>query len=215
MSQFNPQVSYYRRDKIAEVFFSVFIAGIFFPKRLFRQMPPAGPLKQSAHLLLLYLLTPTLMMTLTAGTGIPLIAPGFFSGLLAIVLILPLSLSIGLASSLLWAWYLNRASKWLLGRDLSIETAFQICAYSGPPFVIAWGPYLGPVMAVWNMLLNWKGLVYHGGLSWIGSLFVIVTGLLLMAMIVLALAVVMMILLPENIQMLIETVQTYIASRGF
>jgi len=215
MSRFNPQVTYYRRDRMAEVFFSVFIAGIFFPKRLFEKMPPAGPLKQSAHLLLLYLLTPTLMMTLTAGTGIPLIAPGFWSGLFAIVLILPLSLSIGLASSLLWAWYLSRAVKWMLGRDLSIDSAFQICAYSGPPFVIAWGPYLGPVMAVWNMLLNWKGLVHHGGVGRIPAFFILIIGLLLMAMIVLALAVLMMILMPENMQMLIETVQAYIASRGF
>ena len=214
MSRFNPQVTYYRRDKMAEVFFSVFIAGLFFPKRLFKGMPEAGSLKQSAHLLTLYLLTPTLMMTLTAGTGIPFIAPGFWSGLFAILLILPVSISIGVASSLLWAWYLSRASKWIAGYTLTIETAFQICAYSGPPFVIAWGPYLGPVMALWNMLLNWKGLVHHGGLSWWTSLLIIITGLLLMVMIVIALAILMMTLLPENTQMLIETVQAYLASRG-
>lgn len=214
MSRFNPQVTYYRRDRMAEVFFSVFIAGIFFPKRLFREMPEAGPLKQSAHLLALYLLTPTLMMTLTAGTGIPFIAPGFWSGLFAILLILPVSLTIGVLSSLLWAWYLSRAAKWFAGEEMSVATAFQICAYSGPPFVIAWGPYLGPIMALWNMLLNWKGLVHHGGLSGWTSLLIISSGLLLMAGVVLALAVLMTVLLPENMQMLLETLSAYLASRG-
>jgi len=199
---------------MAEVFFSVFIAGLFFPKRLFQQMPEAGPLKQSAHLLALYLLTPTLMMTLTAGTGIPFIAPGFFSGLLAIVLILPVSLTIGVSSSLLWSWYLSRATKWFTGKEMSVETAFQICAYSGPPFVIAWGPYLGPVMALWNILLNWKGLIHHGGLSGWMALLIILSGLLLMATIVLVLGLLMTILLPENTQMLLELVMDYLASRG-
>lgn len=213
MSRFNPQVTYYRRDKIAEVFFSVFIAGLFFPKRLFSEMPGTETLRQSAHLLLLYLLTPTLMMTLTAGTGIPFIAPGFFSGLFAILLILPVSLSIGLASSLLWAWYLSRTATWVAGSDVSVQTTFRICAYSGPPFVIAWGPYLGPLMALWNIVLNWKGLVHHAGLSGWAALAIITGGLLLMAVIVIGLAVLMTILLPENMQMLIGTVQAYLASR--
>lgn len=214
MSRFNPQVTYYRRDKMAEVFFSVFIAGLFFPKRLFSRMPEAGPLKESAHLLALYLLMPTLMMTLTAGTGIPFVAPGFWSGLLAIALIIPVSLSIGVSTSLLWAWYLSRASKWFAGHELSVATAFQICAYSGPPFVVAWGPYLGPVMALWNILLNWKGLVHHGGLSAWMALLIIFSGLLLMMTIVLVLAILMAILLPENMQMLIEVLSDYLASRG-
>jgi len=215
MSRFNPQVTYYRRDRMPEVFFSVFIAGIFFPKRMFQRMPEAGPLKQSAHLLALYLLVPTLMMTLTLGTAIPTVAPGFFSGLIAIALIIPVSLAIGVGTSLLWAKYLSWAARRFAGSDLSVETAFQICAYSGPPFVIAWGPYLGPLMALWNLLLNWKGLVHHGGMGWLPALAIILAGVLLLALIVLALAVLLLLLLPENTQMLIETVQAWLASREF
>ncbi len=215
MGRFNPQVVYYRRDRIPEVFFSVFIAGIFFPKLLFTKMPEAGRLRDSAHLLALYMSIPTLMMTLTAGTGIPFIAPGFFSGLMAIVLIVPVSLSIGVGTSFLWAKYLSWAATRFAGSDLSEATAFQICAYSGAPFVIAWGPYLGPVMALWNMLLNWKGLVHHGGVGGFAAFLILMIGLLLAAVFVLALAVLMMILMPENTEMLLDTVLAYLSSREF
>ncbi len=215
MSRFNPQVTYYRKDRIPEVFFSVFISGLFFPGRLFKKMPEAGPLRQSAHLLALYLSVPTLMMTMTAGTGIPTIAPDFLSGLVAILLIIPVSLSIGLGTSLLWAVYLSWASEKFAGRELSVETAFQISAYSGAPFVIAWGPYLGPVMALWNMLLNWKGLVHHGGIGRLQAFVMIIFGLMLLAFFVLALAALIVFLIPENVEMLIDTVNAYFSSREF
>ena len=215
MGRFNPQVTYYHRDRVAEVFFSVFIAATFFPKLLFAKMPAPEGLRGSAHLLALYMAIPTLMMTLTAGTGIPLIAPGFFSGLISIVLIIPVSLTIGVGTSLLWAKYMSWAARKFAGVELSEETAFQICAYSGAPFVIAWGPYLGPVMAVWNLLLNWKGLVHHGGVKRFPAFLILMIGLLLAAMFVLALAVLMMLLMPENTEMLMDTVLAYLASREF
>ena len=215
MSRFNPQVTYYRRDKVAEVFFSAFIAAIFFPRRLFAEMPEAGRLRDSAHLLALYMSIPTLMMTLTAGTGIPFVAPGFFSGLIVIVLIIPVSLTVGVGTSLLWAKYIAWAARKIAHVEVSDETAFQICAYSGAPFVIAWGPYLGPLMAVWNLLLNWKGLVHHGGMKRFPAFLILMTGLLLAAMFVLALVVLMMVLMPENTEMLMDIVLTYLASREF
>ena len=215
MGRFNPQATYYRRDRVAEVFFSVFIAAIFFPKLLFTKMPAPEGLRGSAHLLALYMLIPTLMMTLTAGTGIPLIAPGFLSGLITIILIIPVSLSIGVGTSLLWASYMSWAARRFAGVELSRETAFQVCAYSGAPFVIAWGPYLGPLMAVWNLLLNWKGLVHHGGVKRFPAFLILMIGLLLAAIFVLALAILMMILMPENTEMLMDTVLAYLASREF
>jgi len=178
-------------------------------------MPAAGHLWQSAHLLALYLSVPTLMMTMTAGTGIPTIAPDFLSGLIAILLIVPISLSIGLGTSLLWARYLSWASSRFAGKSLSVETAFQICAYSGAPFVIAWGPYLGPVMALWNLLLNWKGLVHHGGVGPLWALVIIISGLLLLTFFVLALVALMVFLIPDNIEMLMDTVYAYLSSREF
>ena len=215
MGRFNPQVTYYRKDRVAEVFFSVFIAAIFFPKRLFAEMPVAANLRDSVHLLALYMSIPTLMMTLTAGTGIPLIAPGFFSGLLMIVLIIPVSLTIGVSTSFIWARYIAWASKRFARVEMDDAKAFQICAYSGAPFVVAWGPYLGPVMALWNLLLNWKGLVHHGGVGRMPAFFILIIGLLLVAIFMLALAVLLMFLMPENTQMLMDTVQAYLASREF
>lgn len=103
----------------------------------------------------------------------------------------------------------------LSSRKVTDETAFQIYAYSGAPFVIAWGPYLGPVMAVWNFLLNWKGLVHHGGVKCFPAFIILMIGLLLAGMFVLASTVLMMLLLPENTEMLLDVVQAYLASREF
>jgi len=215
MSRFNPQVTYYRKERVAEVFFSALIAALFFPRRLFAEMPEAENLRNSAHLLALYMAVPTLMMTMTAGTGIPLIAPGFLSGLIAILLIFPVSLTIGITTSLLWSKYIAWATRRFTDSPLSDETVFQICAYSGAPFAIAWGPYLGPVMALWNSLLNWKGLVHHGGVKRLPAFLILTIGLLLAAAFVLVLAAVMMLLMPENTKMLMDTVLAYLASREF
>lgn len=213
-SRFNPQITYFRRDKLPEVFVSIFIAGIFFPRRMFAGLPEGASWKESAILLAMYLAVPTLMMTTTFGTLIPTIAPGFFSGLIAILLIAPVSLAIGVSTSWLWAAYLSRAARIFTGRDVSRERMFQICAYSGPPFVIAWGPYLGPVMAVWNLLLNWKGLRHAAGIGGFTALMMIVAGLLLLALAVVGSAFLVAWMLPENTQMLIETVEVLMSLRG-
>jgi len=63
----------------------------------------------------------------------------FMSGLIAILLIIPVSLSIGLTTSLLWAKYLSWASAKFAGKQFSIETAFQISAYSGGPLLLPGG----------------------------------------------------------------------------
>lgn len=213
-SRFNPQITYFRRDKLPEVFVSIFIAGIFFPKRMFAGLPADAGWKGSAILLAMYLAVPTLMMTTTFGTLIPTIAPGFFSGLIAILLIAPVSLAIGVGTSWLWAAYLSWATRIYTGKHVSRERMFQICAYSGPPFAIAWGPYLGPVMAGWNLLLNWKGLRHAAGIGWFTGLWIILSGILILALIVVVLALLVAWMLPENMQMLIETAEVLMHLRG-
>jgi len=70
-------------------------------------------------------------------------------------------------------------------------------------------------MALWNLLLNWKGLVHHGGVGRIWALAIIVVGLLLLTTFVLALALLMVFLIPDNIQMLMDTINAYLSSREF
>jgi len=96
-----------------------------------------------------------------------------------------------------------------------LKCSFQISAYSGAPFVIAWGPYLGPVMPLWNLFLNWKGVVHHGGVGPLWAVAIITVGLLLLAAFVLASAALMVCLLPENIEMLMDVLDAYLSSREF
>jgi len=157
-SRFNPQITYFDPQKKAESLFSIFLVGLFFPRRMFEGLPAARGLRNSAVLLAYYLAVPSILMTTTFGAVASSLAPNFFVGVLIFISILPVSLAIGLSSTWLWARYLSWSLSLLGGKTVSMASVFQVCAYSGPPFVIAWGPYLGPVMALWNLLLNWKGL---------------------------------------------------------
>lgn len=214
-SRFNPQFTYYRRDKLAEVFFSIFLVGLFFPKRMFSGLPEARNLKDSATLLALYLSIPSILMTTTFGAIASSLAPNMIVGALIFILILPISLAIGLSSSLLWSKWLSWSLTKLTGKPVSTTSVFQVCAYSGPPFVIAWGPYLGPVMAIWNLILNWKGLRFHCQINGWKVLLAMLGGILLLALLIMLLAVMLFLLLPENVNMLLESLALIMRQRDW
>lgn len=213
--RFNPQFTYYRRDKLAEVFFSIFLVGLFFPKRMFRGLPEAKNLKDSAMLLAMYLAIPSVLMTTTFGAIASTLAPNMFIGALIFISILPVSLAIGLSTSLLWSKWLSWSLSKLSGKPVSMISVFQVCAYSGPPFVIAWGPYLGPVMALWNLILNWKGLRFHCKVGGWTVLFAMSAGILLLALVIIIIAALLFFLLPENVNMLFESVALMMQQRGW
>jgi len=214
-SRFNPQFTYYRRDKLAEVFFSIFLVGLFFPKRMFTGLPQAKNLKDSAILLAMYLAIPSIMMTTTFGAIASSLAPNMFIGALIFISILPVSLAIGLSTSLLWSSWLSWSLSKLSGKPVSLLAVFQVCAYSGPPFVIAWGPYLGPVMALWNLILNWKGLRFHCQIGGWKVLLAMLSGIVLLTLIIMLLAVILVLLLPENVHMLLESLALIMQQRGW
>jgi len=214
-SRFNPQFTYYRRDKLAEVFFSIFLVGLFFPKRMFSGLPEAKNLKDSTILLGMYLSIPSILMTTTFGAIASTMAPNMVIGALIFISILPLSLAIGLSTSLLWSRWLSWSLSRISGKPVPMVSVFQVCAYSGPPFVIAWGPYLGPVMALWNLVLNWKGLRFHCKVGGWKVFFAMTLGILLLALIIIAIAFILFLLLPENVNMLLESVELLMQQRGW
>lgn len=91
--------------------------------------------------------------------------------------------------------------------DITIRDIFQICAYSTPPLAIAWGPYLSPPMALWNLWLNWRGLAIHLGMGSLSACLVILIGILALAGIILLLAYLMYVLVPGNVTLLLDTIQ--------
>jgi len=75
--------------------------------------------------------------------------------------ILPATLILGLISTWLWAWYLGWASRTFCKVELETPAAFQICTYSAAPLLLSWVPVFGMIAYVWNLYLNWQGLVSH------------------------------------------------------
>ncbi len=216
MSRFNlPIPLYYQGGVLSESVVSIFFSALFQPRKMFEQMPEASGFRNNAKLLVVYLSVPTLMMTLTFGTAVPQFAPNFITGLLMVLLIYPVSISIGLASSYLWAWYLSRAIRVFTGREVSVEVVFQICAYSGAPFAIAWGPYLGPVMALWNFFLNWRGLVSHARVGRLAALLIMMAGISWLFVLMIVLFALLVVVLPENMEMLGSVIQAYMHARGW
>ena len=213
-SRFNPQITYFDPQKKAESLFSIFLVGLFFPRRMFEGLPASSGLRNSAVLLACYLAVPSILMTTTFGAVASSLAPNFFVGALIFISILPVSLVIGLSSTWLWAKYLSWALSLLSGKTVSMQSVFQVCAYSGPPFVIAWGPYLGPVMALWNLLLNWKGLKYHCGVGYGLSFIAMFSAITLLAIIMIAIFGLLILLLPENVNMLLESLELILNQRG-
>jgi len=69
------------------------------------------------------------------------------------------------------------------------------------------------VTARWKSLLNWMRLADHGGVGRVYALPILVAGLLLLSAFVLALPTLMVYLMPENVNMLIDTVAAYLSSR--
>ena len=214
-SRFNPQITYFDPEKKAESFFSIFLTGLFFPRRMFSGLPEACGLKNSTTLLAMFLSIPSILMTTTFGAIASSLAPNMIVGALIFVSILPISLTIGLSTSLLWSWWLSWSLTKLSGKPVPIDAVFQVCAYSGPPFVIAWGPYLGPVMALWNLILNWKGLRFHCQVGGWKVLFAMIGGVLLLALIIITLAALLFLLLPENVNMLLESGTLILEQRGW
>lgn len=75
------------------------------------------------------------------------------------MLILPVAVIFMLLMTWLWAWYLGWAVRRFCHGDLSTADAFQICAYSNVPNLLAWIPILNILASFWTLFLEWRGLV--------------------------------------------------------
>ncbi|MDQ7010834.1 MAG: YIP1 family protein [Mariprofundaceae bacterium] len=115
------------------------------PGDFFANMPAGKDYGNSVVFLVITLLIPFLMMLFPAG-GIGL-------------LILPVAVVFMLLMAWLWAWYLGWAVRRFCHGNLSTADAFQICAYSNAPNLLAWIPVLNIVASFWTLFLEWRGLV--------------------------------------------------------
>lgn len=195
----NSVPTYFSKDKVSEAVASIFFAALFRPRIMFEDLPRAQGYRESAWLMALYM-------------SLPLLMASMLTGIITVIVILPIGLAIGIGTSWLWAWYLAAATRACTGKQILTEDAFHILAYSAPPLAVAWGPYLGPAMALWNLWLNWRGLVSHAHTGKLAALGIIVAGIIFLALIMAVLAWLLHYFLPENVGMLTKTVLVLIQS---
>jgi len=169
---------YFSSERIGKTLLPSFKATITSPTPCFENMPVAQDYKNSMLLLVIYLLVPALIASI-------------FSGFITIVFILPTFLLFGITGTWSWAWYLGWAARTFCKSSLTTADAFQICAYGTAPIIFSVIPFLGVITILWNLYLNWQGLVSHakigGGsaLLIILAAFVILGGSLLLLLILL------------------------------
>jgi len=70
-------------------------------------------------------------------------------------------------------------------------------------------------MALWNLILNWKGLRFHCQIGGWKVLLAMLGGITLLALIIILLALVLFLLLPENVHMLLESLALIMQQRGW
>jgi len=140
--------TYFSSERVGETLVAATKGILASPAGFFEAMPKATNYRHSLALLCIYLAVPALILSL-------------FSGVVTIIVILPATLILGLISTWLWAWYLGWASRTFCKVELETPAAFQICTYSAAPLLLSWVPVFGMIAYVWNLYLNWQGLVSH------------------------------------------------------
>ena len=160
---------YFSSKRIGETLFPSFKGVLATPNEYFVGMPDSDEYRDSMWLLSIYLAIPALMT-------------GLATGVLSILIILPLSLVLGLPATWMWAAYLSWAARRFCDSQLTTADAFRICAYSSAPLVFSWIPILGLVAWLWNLYLNWQGLISHAKLGAGASLLIIFAAFFIMAL---------------------------------
>jgi len=140
---------YFSAERIGDTLLPAFKGVMGSPNEFFTAMPEARDYRDSFMLLCIFLSIPALMASIATGV-------------ITIIFILPISLMFGLIGTWMWAWYLGWAARRFCSSELSTVGAFQICAYSSAPMVFSWIPLIGLLGWLWNLYLNWQGLVSHG-----------------------------------------------------
>ncbi|MDX8411827.1 MAG: YIP1 family protein [Mariprofundaceae bacterium] len=139
------------------------------PRDFFADLPPSDAYRDSLLFLTIVLVVLALGFSL-------------MSGLMLLPLIVPFTLVFGLITTWLWAWYLSWACRVFCKLQLSTANAFQICAYGAVPMMFSWLPIFGVLASLWNLYLNWQGLVSHAKVGGGSALLIIFLPLVILGL---------------------------------
>ncbi len=168
--------NYFSSERIGETLLPAFKATMTSPTPCFENMPVAQGYKNSIVLLVIYLLIPALVVSIS-------------SGLMTIVFILPALLLFGIIGTWSWAWYLGWAARTFCKSSLTTVDAFQICAYGAAPTVVSMIPFVGVITTLWSLYLNWQGLVSHARIGGGSALLIILASFVVLGLSLLLLVV--------------------------
>lgn len=167
---------YFDSDRIGDTLVSSVKYIITAPQGFFADMPPADAYRNSLTFLTIVL------VVLAIGLSL-------MSGLVLLPVIFPVAIVLGLITTWMWAWYLGWACRVFCKTQLSTINAFQICAYGSVPLVFSWLPIIGMLSSLWNLYLNWQGLVSHARVGGGSALLIILGPLIVMGISMAILAV--------------------------
>jgi len=111
--------------------------------------------------------------------------------------ILPVALLFGFIATWMWAWYLGWACRVFCKAELSTQNAFQLCAYSSIPLVFGLLPVAGVIASLWNLYLNWQGLVSYARIGGGSAMLIIVLPLIVLGISMAVLVVLLGILMVQ------------------
>jgi len=169
------------------------------PTRYFEDMPKAADYRNSLVLLSVYLAVPAMILSI-------------FSGVITIIFILPATLIFGIITTWMWAWYLGWAARTFSKTEFETPAAFQICAYSAAPLLLSWVPVFGMVAYVWNLYLNWQGLVSHARVGGGAALMFILVAFVIFGLSLLVLVLLLVKLAADSGISLPDMMSTYISA---
>ncbi|MDX8401811.1 MAG: YIP1 family protein [Mariprofundaceae bacterium] len=159
---------YFKTDDWLDSFIAAVKGVVTSPGAFFEGMPKADAWT-----------APVLFFTLT-------LAPTLLIGGLATLgfglLLAPVVWAFALAGTWLWAWYLGWAVRTFVKGELDTLNAFQICAYSNTPMLIGWLPFVGQLLWVWSLALQWIGLTRKVGVSSGAALLILVVPAVIVAL---------------------------------
>jgi len=189
--------TYFSSDRIGDTLVPAFKAVITRPREFFERMPIAERYSNSLVLLSIYLTIPALIVSI-------------FSGVVTVIVILPVSLITGIIATWMWAWYLSWAARVFCKAPLTTPDAFQVCTYSTAPLIFSWLPLVGAVAFFWNLFLNWQGLVSHGRVGGGAALLIILAAFIIMSLSLVVLAALLLMLASQHgVQMHISDFQQW------
>ncbi len=143
---------YFTTDSIAFSLAGCIRSVVFKPRTFFESLETTEEYRNSIIFLLLIL-------------SIPALVDSYMIDQEKMISIFPAMQGLGFLFVWLWAGYLYWCVNLFTDNELEHASAFQLAAYSSTPALLDFSPLLLIPAIIWQLMISWRGLVYHVGVE--------------------------------------------------